>query len=54
MGLSFRVALWKAHQHTDPSHPLVLLRSRGNRPCYYGNGGYKRDELAPFHASPKS
>ena len=28
----FRVALGKAHQHADPSHPLGLLRARRERP----------------------
>jgi len=32
IGLSFSVALGIRHQHTDPPHPLRLLRARRERP----------------------
>jgi hypothetical protein len=47
MGLCFRVALGIAHQHTDPSHTVALLRARSERLRH--RAGEERDELAPFH-----
>ena len=47
------VALVKAHQDTDPSHLVRLLRARCERPrdC---RAAKKRDELAPFHVPPEN
>jgi hypothetical protein len=46
MGLCFRVALGMAHQHTDPPHPLRLLRARRKRPRRR-RAAKELDELAP-------
>src|SRR4029453_18103134 len=47
------IVLLKVHQHTDPSHPLALLRARRERPrdC---RAAEKRDELAPFRSITSS
>jgi hypothetical protein len=50
--LPFRIVRGQIHQHSNPPHPLALLRARRERP-----GGHattqKRDELAaPHTASP--
>src|SRR5262249_16993314 len=37
--LCFRIALGKAHQYTDPPHPVRLLRARRERP-----GGRRADD----------
>jgi hypothetical protein len=38
-----------AHQHTDPPHPLALLRARRERPRR-SRAAEQRDELAPSNA----
>src|SRR5262245_36256996 len=48
MSLCFRVALEKAHQHTDPPHPLALLRARRERPRRR-RAAEERDEVAALH-----
>src|SRR5262249_3548001 len=48
MSLCFRVALEMAHQHTDPPHPLALLRARRERPRGR-RAAEKRDELTALH-----
>src|SRR5262249_19967182 len=52
MSLCFRVALEMAHQHTDPPHPLALLRPRRERPRR--RAAEERDEVAPFHSITSS
>src|SRR5262249_39252601 len=42
-----------AHQHTDPPHPLALLRARQHRPPSY-RAAEQRDELAPLHSITSS
>src|SRR5262249_53741064 len=32
-GLSFQIILGNSQQHTNPPHPLTLLRARRERPC---------------------
>src|SRR5262249_14956892 len=49
MGLYFQIALGIAHQHTDPPHPVRLLRPRRQRPRR--RAAEQRDELAPPHHS---
>src|SRR5262245_5962553 len=44
-GLSFGIALGKIRKHTDPAHPVGLLRTRRERPCHRGPAE-QRDELA--------
>src|SRR5204863_4333669 len=52
-GLNFRVGLGPRHQHTDPPHPIRLLRARRERP-----GGRRAaeqcDELAALHSLTSS
>src|SRR5262249_9156193 len=40
------------HEHTDPPHPLALLRARRERPRR--RAAEQRDELAPFHSITSS
>src|SRR5262245_21626442 len=47
-GLSLRIALGKAHQYTDPPHPVRLLRARRERPRRRG-AGEQRYDLATVH-----
>src|SRR4029077_1051342 len=47
MGLCFRVGLGIAHQHTNPSHTVGVLRARRDR--QRRRAAEERDELAPFH-----
>jgi hypothetical protein len=42
----------RRHQHSDPPHPLALLRPRRERPC--GRAAEKRDELAAPHSITSS
>src|SRR5262245_7023186 len=53
MSPCFRVALEKAHQHTDPPHPLALLRAPRERPRRR-RAAEERDELAAFHSITSS
>src|SRR5262249_49590326 len=41
-----------AHQHTDPPHPLALLRARCERPCR--RAAEQRDERATLHSITSS
>jgi hypothetical protein len=43
-GLSFGIALGKIREHTDPAHPVGLVRAHCERPR--GRAGEPRDELA--------
>ncbi len=43
-----RIGLGIPHQHTDPPHPLGLLRARRKRPC--SRAAEQRDELAPLQS----
>src|SRR5262249_42485577 len=50
--LCFRIALGKAHQYTDPPHPVRLLRARRERPRR--RAAEQRDERATFHSITSS
>src|SRR5262245_2168799 len=52
-GLNFRVSLGPRHQHTDPPHPIGLLRARRERPRHR-HAAEQRDELAPLHSITSS
>jgi hypothetical protein len=43
-----RVIFRQAHQHSDTSRSLILLRVRGQWPSY-SRAAEKRDEIASFH-----
>jgi hypothetical protein len=45
-GLSFRIACSVRREHTNPSHPLALLRARRERP-----GNCAADQCDDFAAS---
>jgi hypothetical protein len=48
--LHLGIILGEANQHTDPPHPLWLLRVSHERHCR--RASEKRDEIAPSHCSP--
>src|SRR5262249_38433034 len=52
-GLSFGIALGKIRKHTDPAHPVGLLRTRRERPCHRGPAEH-RHELAALHSITSS
>ncbi len=52
MGLCFQVALGIAHQHTDSSHPIRLLRACCKRPR--NRSAEQRDEVAALHSITSS
>src|SRR5206468_595561 len=45
--LSFHIGCIRAHEHADAPHPLVLLRTRRERPG--SRAAEPRDELAASH-----
>jgi hypothetical protein len=47
-GLKIRIVGVRRQEHTDPPHPLGLLRSRRQRPRER-HSGEKRDEVAALH-----
>src|SRR5438132_13586632 len=47
-----RIALGNLKEHTDPPHPLPLLRARRERPCH--RAAEQRDELASLHSITSS
>jgi hypothetical protein len=51
--LGFHIGLGVTHQHTNPLHPLGLLRPRRERPrCR--RAAEKRDERASLHSMTSS
>jgi hypothetical protein len=46
--LAFRVEVKESEEHTDPSHPAGLLRTRRERPCSR-RATKERDEFASLH-----
>src|SRR5262249_58338227 len=51
-GLSFQIILGNSQQHTNPPHPLTLLRARRERPRR--SPADQRDELASPHSITSS
>src|SRR5262245_52696378 len=51
--LSFHIGCIRAHEHADAPHPLVLLRSRRERPrgCRAAD---QHNEVAPLHSITSS
>src|SRR5258705_13877918 len=46
--LSFHIGCIRAHEHADAPHPLVLLRTRRERPG--SRAAEQRDELPALHS----
>jgi hypothetical protein len=50
--LSFHIGCIRAHEHADAPHPLVLLRTRRERPRH--RTAEQRYERAPVHSITSS
>src|SRR6516164_5806908 len=48
----FGIVRGQVHEHSDPPHPLALVRARRERPR--GRAAEQRDELAPLHSITSS